>query len=301
MSMAAMKWVLDDAPVTSAQMFATLVVYANFANENGRSYPSTETVVTKSRQNIKTARAAIDALESAGLLIDTGKRVGRTGSVKVYALGMEGLPEVGALPGEVARAAEEEPQEAAGAPRAQARPETGGLRAAARAPVSGSKLTQKREAEPVLEPIPPEDADASSPPERRKKPTSVIEDWVVPTIASLPAEIRVVAEQWPEGAYATHAAGHRAHKLGQPGRRRALTRSELDQSWFARVVQLGVSPMRAAKSGLSLSSAPAAATAVSPAARADQLERSAALMDRMGRADDALLYRRQAAEVRRPA
>lgn len=298
MSMAAMKWVLDDAPVTSAQMFATLVVYANFANENGRSYPSTETVVTKSRQNIKTARAAIDALESAGLLIDTGKRVGRTGSVKVYALGMEGLPEVGALPGEVARAAEEAPQEAAGAPRAQARPETGGLRAAARAPVSGPKLTQKREAEPVLEPIPPEDADASSPPEGRKKPVSVIEDWVVPTIASLPAEIRTIAEQWPEGAYDTHAAGHRAHKLGQPGRRRPLTRTELDQSWAARVVQLGASPLQAAKAGLSLSSAPRGGQGLSPADRAERLERSAAMMDRMGRADDAQLYRRQAAEVR---
>lgn len=291
MSIAALKWVIDDAEAPTAHATLVLIIYANFANENGRAYPSTETVVKKTKQNVKTVRAAIDALELAGLLVDTGKRVGRTGNVKVYALGMEGLPEVGALPGEAAPDRATAPQEAPQARPAQARPKAVALKA----PVSGSKGTRFREAEPVLEPFPLEDANASSSPRRGAKERcgTADQDWQAPAIGDLPTEARRVAEQWPAGAYAHLAAGHAAYCAGRGGRRR-----DPGRTWVARVIELGARPIRDARAGLRFDAAAAHATLAVMGDRADQLDSSAAVYERMGRSEEAVELRRQAAEVR---
>lgn len=291
MSIAALKWVIDDAEAPTAHATLVLIIYANFANEHGRAYPSTETVVKKTKQNVKTVRAAIDALEDAGLLVDTGKRVGRTGNVKVYALGMEGLPEVGALPGEHAPDGPTAPQEAAQAAPAQARPKTGAFKA----PVSGSKGTRFREAEPVLEPIPPEDASASSSPRRGAKDQCGTADqgWRVPAIAELPAEARRVAEQWPAGAYDQLAAGHAAYCQGRGGRRR-----DPGRTWIARIIELAARPIRDAKAGLRFDVGSASAVPIAGIDRAAQHDTTAALYERMGRHEEAADMRRQAAEAR---
>lgn len=292
MSIAALKWVIDDAEAPTAHATLVLIIYANFANEHGRAYPSTETVVKKTKQNVKTVRTAIDALEDAGLLIDTGKRVGRTGNVKVYALGMEGLPEVGALPGEIAPDGATGPQEAPQASPAQARPKAGAFKA----PVSGSKGTRIREAEPVLEPVPLEDASASSSPRRGAKERCGTADrgWQPPAIADLPTEARRVAEQWPAGAYAQLAAGHAAYCEGRGGRRR-----DPGRTWVARVIELAARPIRDAKAGLRFDTAGITAEPTAVCGdRADQLDSSAAVYERMGRSEEALELRRQAAEVR---
>ncbi len=291
MSIAALKWVIDDAEAPTAHATLVLIIYANFANENGRAYPSTETVVKKTKQNVKTVRTAIDALEAAGLLIDTGKRVGRTGNVKVYALGMEGLPEVGALNGERVPDGAAEPQEPRQTPPAQARPKAGAFKA----PVSGSKGTRSREAEPVLEPIPLEDASASSSPRRGAKDRCGTADqgWQPPAISDLPTEARRVAEQWPTGAYAHLAAGHAAYCSGRGGRRR-----DPGRTWTARIIELGARPIRDAKAGLRFDAGPASTAPVVEGDRSAQHERAAALYERMGRHDDAAEMRRQAAEAR---
>jgi hypothetical protein len=253
MSFAALAWVMDVAPCPTSQTFAALIVFANFANEDGRAYPSTETVAAKSRQNQKTVRAAIATLQLHGLLVDTGRRVGRTGNVRVYALGMEGLPKVGSLPGEVDPDAERTAQDGAGAVEREAVPETVGLGGGAKAPVSGSKPTRKRVAEPVRGTGTPEEAEASSAPVGAKKGAAApgseavkgkADGWAVPTIADLPAEAQAIVRQWPAGAYDTLAAGHAAWLKG---RRRIRDR---DSSWHARIVQLGDQPIRAAKGGL---------------------------------------------------
>lgn len=287
MSLMAMKWAMDDAPVTTSSDFATLIVFANYANEHGRAYPSTETVATKSRQNAKTVRAAIDRLEDAGLLTDTGARVGRTGNVKVYALAMEGIPEVGSLKGERASEALTASSEAAEGQSAETPPNPAGLRSGRKAPVSGSKGTQIRVAEPVLEPDTPEDASASSAPKgRRSRSLPMASDWQPAEIEDLPEPARSIARQWPAGAYASSASGHRAHMIGS-GKRAA----DHNALWAARVVQLGAGPIRDGKAGLQY------ATPAAAGAKVDRgsLERSIALYERMNRPDEAAAMRRMLA------
>lgn len=300
MSMAAMKWVLDDAPCATSADFATLVVFANFANEHGRCYPSTETVASKSRQNPKTVRAAIDRLEDCGLLVDTGARVGRTGNVKVYALGMEGIPKVGALPNERAPDAAEEPQEAAGASPAQALPKTGAFAGGAKAPKYGSKGTQKRVAEPVKEPLTPEDANASSAPKlgvRRSRGERIPDDWAAPAIADLPPDVAMIVRQWPAGAYETEARAF--HRYRRSLANRGGRSTDWTAAWCARIAQLGSRPIRDGKAGMRFATeqSVSAAQPCAPADRGADLERSAALFDRMGRAGDAADLRRQAAAL----
>lgn len=291
MSIAALKWVFDDADAPTAHAMLVLMVYANFANEHGRAYPSTETVAAKTRQNVKTVRAAIDALELADLLVDTGKRVGRTGNVKVYALGMEGLPKVGALKGEHAPDAAQVPQEPQEEAPAKALPKTGGLKA----PVPGSKGTRSREAEPVLEPSTPENADAFSAPRGAKDDGGVAGGWKPPAIADLPQPARSIAEQWPSGAYADIAAGHAAYcqSRGRRGRR-----ADPQATWIARIIDLGARPIRDAAAGLRYGGTGAPAPAPCPGDRSTQLERSAAMLERMGRAGEAEEMRRQAQDAR---
>lgn len=280
-----MKWAMDDAPCPTSSTFATLVVFANFANEYGRCYPSTETVATKSRQNAKTVRAAIDRLEADGLLVDTGARVGRTGNIKVYALGMEGLPEVGALKGERALPVAEAAPEGAGEPARAMHPETAVLRSVAKAPVSGPKGTRKRVGEPVREPITPENASAFSAPGGRKNRAAPLRsDWEAPAIDDLPEPARTVARQWPTGAYASQGAGHRAHMIGSG--RKAV---DHDALWAARVVQLGASPIRDGKVGLRM-----AEPRVDEGVPVD-VAATIARYERMGMTDQADAMRRRAA------
>lgn len=288
MSVAALTWAVEDVVCSTAQAKLVLIIYANFANEHGRVYPSTETVARLTGQNIKTVRNAIDTLERDLLLIDTGKRVGRTGNVKVYAIGMEGLPKVGALKGETAPDA---PEGAAEVSR-EALPETGALGESPKAPVSGPKPSQKRVAEPVLEPDTPENADAFSAPRGagKRRGSSIPEDWTPPAIDVLPDDVAAIARQWPAGAYASHAAAF--HRFNRSRNGRAGRALDWTDAWCARISQLGAAPIRDGRAGLKFTASPPAAATASPAMSA---EKTARLFERMGRHDDAAEIRRSVA------
>lgn len=284
MSLRDITWAIEEAECPTAHATLVLIIFANFANADGRAYPSAETVATKGKQNIKTVRAAIDALEDVGLLEDTGRRVGRTGNVKVYRIGREGHPKAGTLKGETLREADTASLEPAQPSSRQALPETGALKV----PASGSKPTHKRVAEPVSGTIPLEDADASSAPRGEKRDGSN-SGWKVPAIDALPATIRAIVEQWPNGAYEAEGAGHEAHV------RHRRRRGDPDAGWHARIVQLGAKPMRDAKAGLKFAAPSSAIAAVAvPSDRAASIDRSARMLERMGQHEDAAVMRRQA-------
>jgi biotin operon repressor len=85
MSFQAMAWAItQDIPRTSEKFL--LVMLANYADKGGYCYPSIERLALELSQNRKTVIKSIKSLMSAGLLRDTGRRVGHTKSVVVYQL-----------------------------------------------------------------------------------------------------------------------------------------------------------------------------------------------------------------------
>lgn len=74
-----------------------LLRMANFANEDNQAYPSIKRLHEDTHADRKTIIRSLDRLESAGLISDTGNRVGRTGKVKVYQLNLETVPKAASL------------------------------------------------------------------------------------------------------------------------------------------------------------------------------------------------------------
>jgi hypothetical protein len=109
LSTRALRWALDSEVYPSARKFV-LVGLADFASDSGKAFPSVATLSHFTCQKDDTVRAHLAALESAGVIVDTGKRVGATSQVKVYQLpeaawkapengGLLRLPKTGALEG----------------------------------------------------------------------------------------------------------------------------------------------------------------------------------------------------------
>ena len=94
MSIGAMSWVLKLEVARSSEKFI-LVCLANYADERGVCYPSTETLVRDTGQDRKTVTLNLQRLCESGLLRDTGRKVGRTGRVPVYQL--VGMPSASAV------------------------------------------------------------------------------------------------------------------------------------------------------------------------------------------------------------
>ena len=89
-----MSWqALADAakyPAASAAEKLMLLAYADRHNEEtGSAYPSIDWLCQFSSLNRKTVISAIAKLEAAGVLTDTGERMGRTKQIKVYRLNLE--------------------------------------------------------------------------------------------------------------------------------------------------------------------------------------------------------------------
>lgn len=63
-----------------------LVALADYANEAGEAYPSTETLVNKTALNRKTILSGLQELREQGYISDTGFRRGETGQIKVWKL-----------------------------------------------------------------------------------------------------------------------------------------------------------------------------------------------------------------------
>lgn len=298
MSIEALDWAFKNASCPSSSAKLVLLVYANFANERGWAYPSTQTVARLSSLNPKTARAAIDALERAHLLIDTGKRTGLTGQVKVYQLGLESLPKPDALRQEAANDAAQPAGVGRTAHVSERGPKTDALSVDRKAPVFTGKGSQNRDAEPLTGTTTPEDASASSAPKGagRDRGCRISEAWKPPRIHDLPPQARAVAEQWPAGAYEAEAEAHLNFWLGE-GRAGARKR-DWDRAWCNRIVQLGAKPLRDAKAGLKYSPSGGAGPVLSGDEKAAYFDRTADSYDRIGRHDDAAEARRHAAAAR---
>lgn len=147
----------------------------------------------------------------------------------------------------------------------------------------------------------PEDACASSSPQGAKKPAAAPRAdrskgkgraWSLPPIAELPPHVAAIARQWPPGAYETHGEGHAAWLAANPRRR-----GNADEAWHARIIDLGDRPLRQAKGGLRFDGPTPGGDLFAVTDRGADLERSAAVFDRMGRAEDAADMRRRAAAL----
>lgn len=293
MSIEALNWAFQETcPSSSTKL--VLLAYANFANERGWAYPSTETIVRMSGLNTKTARAAIDALEQVGLLVDTGRRTGVTKQIKVYQLALPSLPKSDPFPGAPAKPAANDPDEAISAPRKASRPKTGALakapEIARKAPNSGRQNRQ--------EPTPPKDADASSAPQgaEQRRSSRIVADWTPPPIADLPPQARAVAAQWPVGAYEAEAEAFRSYWLGEA--RAGARKVDWVHTWCNQILRLGSKPLRDAKAGITFARPAGSGGELTAEQRAASHESVAATMERLGRHDEAAEQRRHAVKAR---
>ncbi len=85
MSLDALKWAIH-YEVKSASHRLVLIALANFANVDGRAFPSVTTICGITMQHDETVRKALDELCVAGAIADTGQRAGVTQQTKVYQL-----------------------------------------------------------------------------------------------------------------------------------------------------------------------------------------------------------------------
>ena len=85
MSVRAIDWVFRQTGIRASDKFV-LAALADNANDDGRAWPATITTARKTGQDRKTVVAALDRLERAGWIKDTGERAGRTKQIKIYRL-----------------------------------------------------------------------------------------------------------------------------------------------------------------------------------------------------------------------
>lgn len=147
-----------------------LLAFADHADKaTGECFPSVAALCEWTGCDRKTVMKSTASLEAAGLLVDTGRRCGRTRQVKVYRLPLETVPDT--------------------APLEETVPETGPLNGT----VFPTKGSQKRDTEPPKEPISQKTSSSS----RKRTPakTSVPADFrPVMTGATL-----AVVDGWPPG------------------------------------------------------------------------------------------------------
>jgi len=83
---------LNDAfnlDIRPASTKLVLLAMANYANEDGESYPSNTTLQKRTSLNKNTIKKALNHLRDLGILTDTGQRVGRTNGVIVYKINLQ--------------------------------------------------------------------------------------------------------------------------------------------------------------------------------------------------------------------
>lgn len=237
-------WAGKARPGTASEKLVLLGL-AQCSDANHCAHPSVDWLCEFSDLNRKTVIAAIDRLEEKDLIRDTGRRVGRTGQVKVYRLGAGKMadpesnsPKIGTVPK---------------SERFQNRNSSD----------FSSKESQKRDTEPVLEPNTPLEPDGSKPPhggdeggKSKNKGQRIPSDWKPPAIADLPPAAKAKAQQWPTGAYEAQAEAHLHYWLGETGPR--SRKLDWDRAWFNRINTVTAQVLRDAKAGVQY--APTAAT-----------------------------------------
>lgn len=122
-------WAARQAPPRPLDKLV-LIAFADHADKmTTECFPSVAALCEWTGCDRKTVMKSVASLEAAGLLIDTGRRCGRTRQIKVYRLPIETVPETASLSERV--------------------PETGPLNST----VFPTKESQKRDTEPPKEPI----------------------------------------------------------------------------------------------------------------------------------------------------
>jgi len=97
MSIQAITWAFKQQ-VESSNLKFILICFANYANEYGMTWCSTETIVAMTSMNRKTVLKYTAELERIGVLVDTGQREGKTHSIKIYSIAAyEANPKMGQL------------------------------------------------------------------------------------------------------------------------------------------------------------------------------------------------------------
>ena len=87
--------------VKPATMRFVLLAMSDYANEAKEAYPSIRTIMNKTMMDRKTVQKQILELEKQGYIADTGRRVGATNSIKVWAISKDRIassPKNGATP-----------------------------------------------------------------------------------------------------------------------------------------------------------------------------------------------------------
>jgi hypothetical protein len=97
MSIQAISWAFSQQ-LDSPNLKFVLICFANYANEYGTTYCSNRTIQAMTGMDDKTIAKWVKKLEEDGILLDTGKRQGDTGRIKIYKIvAFETHPKTGVL------------------------------------------------------------------------------------------------------------------------------------------------------------------------------------------------------------
>jgi hypothetical protein len=88
----ALSWAAKQRPGSSGAKLVLLGLAECASRGDARAFPSLAELVDFSSLDRKSVIANLDKLEAAGLITDTGERVGRTKQIKVYVLNLQSIP-----------------------------------------------------------------------------------------------------------------------------------------------------------------------------------------------------------------
>lgn len=92
MSFDALSWAAKQDTGSSGTKLVLLGLAECASRGHGLAFPSVAELVDFSSLNRKSVIANLDRLEQGGFITDTGRRVGRTGQIKVYQVNVETVP-----------------------------------------------------------------------------------------------------------------------------------------------------------------------------------------------------------------
>lgn len=90
MSIEAVKWAIRQRPPKPADKLVLWIIADTLNRSTAEAYPSVAAICDGTGLNRKMVIDSIARLTRLGLIVDTGRRVGRTGQVKVWTLPLDG-------------------------------------------------------------------------------------------------------------------------------------------------------------------------------------------------------------------
>lgn len=250
MSFDALAWAAKCRIPRSADKLVLLGLAECANRQTDVAFPSIEALIEFSSLNRKTVITALGRLEEAQLIEDTGERCGRTKQIKVYRLFVGRSPKT---------------------EQSQNRNHSN----------FSAEESQKRDTEPLREPLPPSEAIASAAPTggqqqldletkpakaREKRGQRLPTDWTPPPVTDLPLTVQVVLRQWPPGAYEFVAAQFAAHWAGESSAK--ARKVDWNAAWVKWVTTESAAILRAAKQGQKFTAPTPAAPGLSDEAKA---------------------------------